>query len=94
MQGIGLLAIIVTAAAAFLFSSVWYMVFGKVRMKLLGNNQSATAELARVPTSQKLFELGRSLAVVLVVAHLLVLAGVHGWLDAVSLGAWLGLFLS
>jgi Protein of unknown function (DUF1761) len=45
-----------------------------------------------VPASQKLFEVVRSLGVVLVLAHLLSLAGVHGWLNAVQLGAWMGVF--
>ena len=92
MQGMGVLAIIVTTAAAFVFSSVWYIVFGKARMKLLGNDQSATTDMRKVPTSQKLFEVFRSLVVVLVVAHLLTLAGISGWLDAVQLGLWLGVF--
>ena len=92
MQGMNPLAIIVTTLAAFVFSSVWYTVFGKARMKLLGNDQSATADMRKVPTSQKLFEVFRSLVVVLVVAHLLARAGVSGWLDAVQLGVWLGVF--
>ena len=92
MRGMNPLTIVVTTLAAFVFSSVWYTVFGKARMKLLGNNQSATADMRKVPTSQKLFEVFRSLVVVLVVAHLLAVAGAGGWLDAVQLGAWLGVF--
>jgi hypothetical protein len=92
MEGSGVLAVIVTTVAALLFSSAWYAVFGKVRMKLLAKNQSATAGLTKVPASQILFEIVRSFGVVLVVAHLLELAGVHGWLKAVSLGAWLAFF--
>ena len=92
MQGMNPLAIIVTTVAAFVFSSVWYIVFGKARMKLLGNDQSATADMRKVPISQKLFEAFRSLVVVLVVAHLLSLAGISGWRDAAQLGLWLGVF--
>ena len=47
MQGMNPLAIIVTTLAAFVFSSVWYTVFGKARMKLLGNDQSATADMRK-----------------------------------------------
>jgi hypothetical protein len=92
MQGMNPLAIIGTTVAAFVFSSVWYIVFGKARMKLLGNDENATADMRKVPTPQKLFEVFRSLVVVLVVAHLLAVAGVSGWLDAVQLGLWLGVF--
>jgi hypothetical protein len=92
MRGINYLAVIVTTAAAFVFSSVWYLVFGKARMKLLGNDQNVTADTRKVPTSQKLFEVFRSFVVVLVVAHLLTLAGVSDWLNALQLGLWLGIF--
>jgi hypothetical protein len=92
MLEINYLAIVVTTAAAFVFSSVWYTVFGKARMKLLGNDESATADIRKVPTAQILFEVFRSLVVVLVVAHLLALAGISGWTEAVQLGVWLGIF--
>jgi hypothetical protein len=92
MHGTTLPAVIVTTIAAFLFSSVWYVVFGKARLKLLGNDENATADMRKVPASQKLFELFRSFVVVLVVAHLLAATGASGWLDAVRLGVWLGVF--
>lgn len=92
MQGMSALAIIVTTVMAFVFSSVWYIVFGKARMKLLGGDPRATADVRKVSTSQKMFEALRSLVVVLVVAHLLTLAGVSGWLGALQLGLWLGTF--
>ena len=69
-----------------MFSSVWYIVFGKARMKLLGNDQGATADVRRVPTWKKLFELVRTFVVTLVMAHVIALAGIVGWLDAVQLG--------
>jgi hypothetical protein len=92
MLGTNYLAVVVATAAAFAFSAVWYTVFGKARMKLLGNDESATADMRKVPTAQKLFEAFRSLVVVLVVSHLIGLAGISGWTDAVQLGVWLGVF--
>ena len=91
MQG-NVLAILVATAAAFVFSAVWYTMFGKARMKLLGNNETATAEVSKVPAAQIPFEVFRTLVVVLVVSHLLALAGIRGWADAVQLGVWLGIF--
>jgi hypothetical protein len=46
----------------------------------------------KVPAAQILFEVFRSLVVVLVVSHLLALAGISGWTAAVQLGVWLGIF--
>jgi hypothetical protein len=92
MLGVHLLAIIVANAAAFAFSSVWYTVFGKARMKLLDNNERATADVRKVPSAQILFEVFRSFVVVFVVAHLLDLTRVTGWTDVVQLGVWLGIF--
>src|SRR5712691_12789379 len=92
MLGINYLAVVVATAAAFVFSSVWYTVFGKARMKLLGNDESVTADVRKVPTAQIFFEIFRSLVVVLVISHLLALAGISGWTGAVQLGAWLGVF--
>ena len=91
MQG-NVLAIIVATAAAFVFSAVWYTVFGRARMKLLGHDERATADVRKVPAAQIMFEVFRSLVVVLVISHLLTLAGISGWTDAVQLGVWLGIF--
>jgi len=91
MRGINILAIIVATVAAFLFSSIWYITFGKARMKLL-KNENASADMRKVPASQKLFELFRSLVVVVVIAHLLAIAGVTDWLGAVGVGIWLVVF--
>src|SRR5438874_3008538 len=49
MLGINYWAVIVTTLAAFAFSSVYYMVFGKARMKLLANEPGATADVRKVP---------------------------------------------
>jgi len=91
MRGINILAIIVATVAGFLFSSIWYITFGKARMKLL-KNEDASADMRKVPASQKLFELFRSLVVVVVIAHLLAIAGVTDWLGAIGVGIWLVVF--
>jgi len=91
MHGINYLAVVVTTLAAFVFSSVWYSVFGKARMKLLGNDQGATADMRRVPTWKKLLELVRTFVVTLVMAHVIALAGIVGWLNAVQLGVWVAI---
>jgi hypothetical protein len=91
MQGMKVPAVIVATVAAFLFSSIWYISFGKARMKLL-NNENASADVRKVPTAQKLFELFRSFVVVVVIAHLLTVAGVTNWLGAIGVGIWLGVF--
>jgi uncharacterized protein YebE (UPF0316 family) len=85
------LAIVVTTLAAFIFSSVWYTVFGKARMKLLGNDLSATADIRRVPTWKKLLELARTFVVTLVMAHVIALTAIVSWLDAVQLGIWIAI---
>lgn len=85
------LAIMAATVAAFLFSSLWYVSFGKARMKLL-NNSNASADVRQVPLAQKLFELFRSLVVVVVISHLLTIAGVTDWLGAIGVGVWLGVF--
>jgi len=92
MLGINYLAVVVATAAAFVFSSVWYIVFGKARMKLLGNDPEAKADMRKAPVGKMLFEGVRSFVVVLVIAHLLALTGIVGWIDAVQLGLWLGIF--
>ena len=61
-------------------------------MKLLGHDERATADVRKVPAAQIMFEVFRSLVVVLVISHLLSLAGISGWTDAVQLGVWLGIF--
>lgn len=91
MQGIDFLAIIAATVAAFLFSSIWYISFGKARMKLL-KNENASADMRKVPAAQKLFELFRSFVVVVVIAHMLTIAGVTDWLGAIGVGIWLGVF--
>jgi hypothetical protein len=88
MLGINYLAVVVAAVAAFVASSMWYMVFGKERMKLLGDNPSAVADMRRVPAWKMLGEFVRGLVVAYVLAHFVVLLGVVDWRGAVQLGVW------
>ena len=91
MLGINYWAVIVTTLAAFAFSSVYYMVFGKARMKLLANEPGATADVRKVPVWKVLLELVRSFVVTLVMAHVIVLARIAGWLDAAQLAIWIAI---
>jgi hypothetical protein len=92
MFGINFLAVVAATVAAFLFSSVWYVVFGKKRMELLGNDPGATADTRRVSAWKILGELVRSFVVASVLARLVVLSGVVDWMGAVALGVlvWVG----
>jgi len=92
MLQINYLAIVAATGTAFVFSALWYIVFGKLRMELLGNNGKATAAMGKASTLQKLFEVFRSLIVVLIVAHLLGLAGVSSVGGAAQFAIWLGSF--
>jgi len=92
MHELSYLAVVMATVAAFVFSSAWYMVFGKARMKLLGNNRDTDADVRRVSAGKILFEVIRSFVVVFVIAHLLALAGILGWRDAAQFGLWLGTF--
>ena len=49
MLDINYLHVLVTAVAAFVMSSIWYTVFGKARMELLGEDPRATADMRKVP---------------------------------------------
>lgn len=83
------LSVLVTAVAAFVMSSVWYTVFGKARMELLGQNPRATADMRKVPAWKKAAELVRELVIAYVVARFVVMLGVVDWKAAVQLGFWL-----
>jgi len=91
MLGINYWAVIVTTLAAFAFSSAYYMVFSKARMKLLANEPGATADVRKVPVWKVLLELVRSFVVTLVMAHVIVLARIVGWLDAAQLAIWIAI---
>ena len=91
MLGINYWAVMATTLAAFAFSSVYYMVFGKARMKLLANEPGATADVRKVPVWKVALELVRSFVVTLVMAHVIVLARIAGWLDAAQLAMWIAI---
>ena len=89
MPGINYLAVVVAAVAAFVMSSVYYILFGKERMKLLGDTPGAAADMRRVRPLKMLGEIVRTLVVAYVLARFVVLLGVVDWKGAVQLGTWL-----
>ncbi len=82
------LAVVVATVATFAMSSVWYIVFGKQRMKLLGDTPDAAADVRKVQPSKILAELFRTFVVTFVLAHFVVLLGVVDWKGAISLALW------
>lgn len=86
------LAIAATTVAAFVASSLWYVVFGKQRMKLLGNDPGATADMRKVQPWKILGEIVRSFVVAYVLARFVVRLGIVDWKGAVLLGLslWVG----
>lgn len=89
MLGINYWAVVVAAIAAFVASSVWYMVFGKALMEVLGTDPSVKVDIRKVPAWKKVAEFVRGFIVAYVLARFVVLLGVAGWIGAVQLGAWL-----
>jgi len=83
------LAVAGTTVAAFAASSVWYMVFGKQRMELLGNDAGATADMRKVQPWKMLGEIVRTFIVTYVLARFVVLLGIVDWKSAARLGLWL-----
>jgi hypothetical protein len=89
MREINYLTVVVAAIAAFVMSSVWYIIFGKARMELLGKEPNATADMRRVPAWKKLIEFVRGLIVAYVLAHLVALLGIVEWRSALQIAVWL-----
>ena len=91
MLRINYLAVVVAAVAAFVASTVWYIVFGKELAKV----SAAFAEaLVQKPQPWKmLVVLGVSLVLALVLAYLVARLGINTWTGAVQLGVllWIGL---
>ena len=83
------LAIAVAVVLAFVASTVWYIVFGAERERLLGTGGGASE---RPPVWMVLVELVRSFVVAYVLAVLFGLVGVAGFIGAVGLGLlmWVG----
>jgi hypothetical protein len=86
------LSVAVAAVAAFAMSSVWYLIFGKERMKLLRNDPSAMADMRKVPPWKRAVEFARGLVVAYVLACFVSRLGVADWRGAVKLAAlvWIG----
>jgi Protein of unknown function (DUF1761) len=83
------LAIVVAVVVAFVASTVWYIVFGAERERLLGTEGAASE---RPPVWMVLVELVRSFVVAYVVAVLFGFVGVVGFIGAIGLGLlmWVG----
>ena len=88
MLGINYLAVAVTAVAAIATSSVWYIVFGKARIELLGKEPGASVDTTKPQPARMAVEIVRTLVVTCVLAHFVVLLGITGWVSAVKLGLW------
>jgi uncharacterized protein DUF1761 len=86
------LALVVAAVAAFVASSVYYIVFSKQVTKLRTTTAGATADIRRPPAWKVGAELFRNLILASVVAQVLALAGVANWIDGAGLGVllWIG----
>jgi hypothetical protein len=82
------LSVAVATVAAFAMSSVWYIVFGKQRMKLLADTPGATADVRKVQPLKIFAELVRTLVLAYVLARFVVGLGVTDWKGAISLGLW------
>ena len=78
------LALIVSAAAAFVLSTVWYIVFGSQRPEQLGADSPAAAETTPPPW-KILVELLRSTVVAVVLSGLVTLTGIDDVLGSVVL---------
>ena len=90
MLGINYWAVVVAAVAAFVASSVWYIVFGKE----LATASAAFAEVRQKPQPWKMLGvLVTSLVLALVLAYFLGLIGNVDWVGAVRVGVllWIGL---
>jgi hypothetical protein len=90
MLGIHYLAVVVAAVAAFVASSVWYIVFGKE----LAKASAAFAEALEKPKPWKmLVVIVQSLVLALVLAYFIGLIGGVDWIGAVRVGVllWIGL---
>ena len=83
------LALIAATVAAFVASSLWYVIFGKARVELLGKEPGATVDTRKPQPAKIAVELFRTLIVTYVLARFVVLLGITSWLGAVQLGIWL-----
>lgn len=91
MSRIHYLAVLVAAVAAFVASSVYYMVFGKALLALLPT-ESVAVDMRKVPEWKKAAEFVRGFVVAFVVAYLVAEFGVVDWRGALRLAlvVWVG----
>ena len=83
------LAVVAATVAAIVASSLWYIVFGKARVELLGKEPGATVDTRKPQPAKIAVELFRTLIVTYVLARFVVLLEITSWLGAVQLGIWL-----
>ena len=91
MSEVHYLAVLVAAVAAFVASSVYYMIFGEALTALLPAD-SVAVDIRTVPTWKKAAEFVRGLIVAFVVAYFVVKVGVVEWKGALRLAVlvWFG----
>jgi Protein of unknown function (DUF1761) len=87
MPRIHYVAVIGTAVAAFVASSIWYIVFGKALAALLPADTVAT-DIRQVPAWKKAAEFVRGLVVAFVVAFFVAKCGAVEWKGALRLAVW------
>ncbi len=85
MLRISIVAIVVAAGAAFVASTIWYIVFGKALRQL----SPSFADMKKAPLWKKVAVVVQSLVIALVVASLTALLNITSWTNAVSLAVWL-----
>ncbi len=90
MPGINYLAVVVTAVAAFVASSVWYVLFGKELREL----SPAMADMKAAPVWKKVVVVLQGLVLAFVLAVLVGRLGITTWTGGALLGFWLWLGLS
>lgn len=83
------LALIAATVAAFVASSLWYVIFGKARVELLGKEPGATVDTRKPQPAKMAVEIFRTLIVTYVVARFVALLGIASWSGALQFAVWL-----
>ncbi len=84
-------SVIIAAIAAFVVSSVWYIIFGKILMELSGIDPATTANES-MPAWKMLAEFGRSLVLAYVLSYFVSALDIINWKNALKfcLLIWIG----
>src|SRR5438105_15438178 len=94
MVHVNYVAVLVAAVAVFVLGWLWYspLLFYKPWMRLRGLDPVAAMAGAKMPVGKLLIELVRCLVLACVVARVVLLLGVAGWMGAVHVGLslWVG----